>query len=217
MQHFLQRSDFDLEKLMDGDTDLFLVVPLDQLQSLSVFLRLMVNIIAGVAIRNMAHRVSAKSLLLVLDEFTRLGRMQKLLDIATVAAGAGVEALFVSQDRAQIASVYPHGEADTLLGACATVRAFGLGRTDMVTADWIISCVGDRTVQTRSRQLEGRKRGSGSEQRTKLFSPDQLLELPSDEMVGLFPGRPPLRLKRIISHTDPAYRDRIDRNPTIPI
>lgn len=215
MQHFLQRSDFDLEKLMDGDTDLFLVVPLDQLQSLSVFLRLTVNIIAGVAIRNMAHRNSAKSVLLVLDEFTRLGRMQKLLDIATVAAGAGVEALFVTQDRTQITSVYPHGEADTLLGACATVRVFGLGRTDTATAEWIVSGVGDRTVQTRSRQLEGRKKGSGSEQRTKLFTADQLLELPGDEMIGLFPGRPPLRLKRIISHKDCAYKKLLGHNPTL--
>lgn len=215
MERFLGASDFRLDELIDGKTDVFLVVPLDQVHALSGFLRLMVNIVAGVTIRQMGNRNLAKPLLLVLDEFTRLGRMQKLLDIATVAAGAGVEALFVTQDRAQIASVYRDGEADTLLGACATVRVFGLGRTDNATAQWVVAGVGDRTVQTYSKPLDGEKKGSESEQRSKLFTADQLLELPGSDMVALFSGRPPLQLKRIISHSDPAYRNKLDPNPTL--
>lgn len=215
MQRFLEQSDFKLEELVDGTTDVFLVVPLDQLATQSVFLRLMVNIVAGLAIRQMGNGNLAKPLLLVLDEFTRLGRMQKLVDIATVAAGAGVEALFVTQDRAQISTVYRDGEADTLLGSCATVRVFNLGRTDTKTAEWVAAGIGDRTVRAHSQQFDGKKGESGSEQRSKLFTADQLLELPSTDMVALFSGRPPLRLKRIISHSDPIYRDKLDPNPTL--
>lgn len=215
MRGFLEQSDFDLDDLIAGTTDLFLVVPVDQLARLSVFLRLMVNIIAGVAMREMGQRNLSRPLLLVLDEFTRLGRMQKLVDIATVAAGAGVEALFVTQDRAQISSVYRDGEADTLLGSCATVRVFNLGRTDTKTAEWVAGGIGDRTVQTHSQQFGGKKNESGSEQRAKLFTVDQFLELPATDMVALFSGRPPLRLKRIISHSDPEYRHKLEPNPTL--
>lgn len=215
MEKFLEASDFQLDELIDGKADIFFVVPLDQVNALSVFLRLMVNIVAGVAIREMGKRNLAKPLLLVADEFTRLGRMPKLLDIATVAAGAGVECLFIAQDRAQVASVYRDGEADTLLAACATVRVWGLGRTDNATAQWVVSGIGDRTVQTHSKPLDGKTKGSESEQRSKLLTPDELLELPASDMVALFPGRPPLRLKRIISHDDPDYRDKLDPNPTL--
>jgi len=215
MRRFLEASDFDLDDLIAGTMDLFLVVPVEQLARLSVFMRLMVNIVAGLAMRDMGTKNLARPLLLVLDEFVRLGRMQKLLDIATVAAGAGVEALFVTQDRSQIASVYREGEADTLLGACATVRVFWLGRSDNSTAEWLVGGIGDRTVRAHSQQLDGKKRESGSEQRTKLLTSDQLLELPFTDMIALFPGRPPLRFKRIISHSDPAYRDKLDSNPTL--
>lgn len=215
MRRFLEESDFELDELIAGTADVFLVVPVEQLGAQAVFLRLMVNIVAGVAMRDMGDRNLAKPLLLVLDEFTRLGRMQKLIDIATVAAGAGVEALFVTQDRAQVSSVYRDGEADTLLGSCATVRVFNLGRTDTKTAEWVAAGIGDRTVRAHSQQFDGKKGESGSEQRTKLFTADQLLELPSTEMMALFSGRPPLRLKRIISYNDPAYRDKLDPNPTL--
>lgn len=215
MRRFLEASDFDLDELLAGTTDVFLVVPVDQLARFSVFLRLLVNIVAGVAMRDMGRRNLARPLLLVLDEFARLGRMQKLVDVATVAAGAGIEALFVTQDRAQISSVYRDGEADTLLGSCATVRVFNLGRTDNKTAEWVAAGIGDRTVRAHNQKLEGKKNESGTEQRTKLLAVDQILELPSTDMLALFSGRPPLRLKRIISHSDPAYRDKLDPNPTI--
>lgn len=215
MQRFLARSDFDLAEIVDGTADIFLVVPLDQIATLSVFLRLMVNIVAGVAIRQMGIGNLAKPILLVLDEFTRLGRMQKLVDIATVAAGAGVEALFVTQDRAQISAVYRDGEADTLLGSCCTVRVFNLGRTDIKTAEWVAAGIGDRTVRAHSQQITGKKRESGAEQRAKLITADQILELPPTELIALFSGRPPLRLDRIISQKDPEYRDKLDPNPTI--
>jgi len=165
--------------------------------------------------RDMGRRNLARPLLLVLDEFARLGRMQKLVDVATVAAGAGIEALFVTQDRAQISSVYRDGEADTLLGSCATVRVFNLGRTDNKTAEWVAAGIGDRTVRAHNQKLEGKKNESGTEQRAKLLATDQILELPPTDMLALFSGRPPLRLKRIISHSDPAYRDKLDPNPTI--
>jgi len=215
MRRFVEASDFSLDELIDGTADVFLVVPVDQLTQFAVFLRLMVNIIAGVAMRDIGKRNLVRPLLLVLDEFTRLGRMQKLVDIATVAAGAGVEALFVTQDRAQISSVYRDGEADTLLGSCATVRVFNLGRTDIKTAEWVASGIGDRTVRTHSQQFDGKKMESGSEQRDKLFPAHKLLELPATDMVALFSGRPPLLLKRIISHSDPDYRDKLDPNPTV--
>ena len=141
--------------------------------------------------------------------------MNSFETMATVAAGAGVEAMFITQDRGQVDAVYGQQAAATLFGACATVRIFGLGRTDTATAQWIVDALGEQTIETRGRQLRGKKRPTGSEQSAKLMSVHELLELPSDQLLALFPGQRPTLLKRIVSHKDYAYRDKLDPNPTL--
>ena len=208
-------SDWSLDDVLEDRTDLFVVVPLDQVDPMSVFMRLTATLILGAVARQDGRRKLPKPLLLVLDEFVRLGRMPTFETMATVAAGAGVEAMFVTQDRGQVEAVYGREATATLFGACATVRVFGLGRTDTSTAQWIVEALGDRTVETRGRQLRGKDRTTGSEQRTKLMSIDGLLELPGDTLIALFPGHRPARLKLIVSHKDREYRNKLDPNPTL--
>lgn len=106
MHTFLCASTCSLEKLFEGRADLFMVAPLDQVDAQAVFLRLLTNIILGMAVRLEGAKKLKKNALLVLDEFVRLGRMEKLINIAHVAAGCGIEALFITQDKGQIEGVY---------------------------------------------------------------------------------------------------------------
>jgi type IV secretion system protein VirD4 len=216
MRQFLSLPpDWSFEDVLDDRADLFVVVPLDQVGPMSVFMRLVTNLILGSVTRQDGYRTLAKPILLVLDEFVRLGKMERFIDIATAGAGTGVEALFITQDRGQMDAVYGREDTSTLLGACASVRVFGLGRSDTTTAQWIVDALGDRTVEVRGRQLSGKERPSGSEQRIKLLSTDELLELPGDEMIVLFPGQSAARLKRLVSHEDREYREKLDFNPTL--
>lgn len=217
MRGFLRgQAGWSLDDVLEDRADLFIVVPLDQVEPMSVFMRLVTTLILGAVARQDGHRTLPKSLLLVLDEFVRLGRMQSFETMATVAAGAGVEAMFITQDRGQVEAVYGREATATLFGACATVRVFGLGRTDTATAQWIAEALGERTVETHGRQLRGKDRPTGSEQAAKLLSVHELLELPADELIALFPGQRPARIKRIVSHKDREYRDKLDANPTRP-
>src|SRR5690606_9693215 len=68
---FLEKSDFRLDDLLDDKLDLFIVVPLDQIEAQAVFLRLMVNLTLGTVVRQDGRRKAAKRILLVLDEFVR--------------------------------------------------------------------------------------------------------------------------------------------------
>src|SRR4051812_46361383 len=134
MRPFLAASDFSLDDLLDNAIDLFVVVPLDQVSEQAGYLRLITNLVLAAAIRQDGRRIAHERILFVLDEFTRLGYMDKIVDVATIAAGAGIEALFVAQDRGSIEKVYGRDITDTLLASCATVRVFNLGRTDNRTA-----------------------------------------------------------------------------------
>ncbi len=219
MRSFLQNSTATLDELLDDNIDLFIAVPLDQLDGQAVFMRLFVNLVLGTVVRQDGRRTADKRILLVLDEFVRLGRMEKLMNIANVAAGAGIEALFVTQDKGQIEAVYGPNDTASLLGSCVTTRIFGLGRAETKTAEWAAHALGDQTVLTRSKQA-GAKIGepariSTNEHKQKLMTADQILEMPADEMLCLIGSKPPLRLKAIVSHTHPAYRKKLDPNPTM--
>lgn len=207
---------WSLDDVLEDRADLFVVVPVDQVGPMSVFMRLVTTLMLGAVARQDGHRTLPKPLLLVLDEFVRLGRMQSFETMATVAAGAGVEAMFITQDRGQVEAVYGREATATLFGACATVRIFGLGRTDTATAQWIVEAMGERTVEAYGRHLQGKALPTGSEQATKLFSVHELLELPTDEMIALFPGQRPARIRRIVSHQDREYQNKLDPNPTRP-
>jgi type IV secretion system protein VirD4 len=218
MRTFLSGSSADFDDLLDDKIDVFIAVPLDQLGAQAVFMRLLINIVLGTVVRQDGRRVAQKRILLVMDEFVRLGRMEKLLDIANVAAGSGIEALFVTQDKGQIEAIYGKSDTDSLLGSCVTSRIFGLGRLESYTAEWAAGALGDQTVITRSVQAPTRfgegQRISTGEQKQRLMTADQILGMPADEMLCLIGSKPPVRLKALVSHTHPAYRAKLDENPT---
>lgn len=219
MRAFLSTSTCSLEKLFEGRADLFMVVPLDQVEAQAVFLRLLTNIILGMAVRLEGAKKPKKNVLLVLDEFVRLGRMEKLINIANVAAGCGIEALFITQDKGQIESVYGKGDTASILGSCVTTRIFGLGRAEFETANWAANALGDQTVLTRTKQSAAKfgesSKTSTAEQRQKLMTVDQILEMKTGKMLLLAGSKPPALVNAIVSHRHSAYRRKLDRNPMV--
>ena len=213
--------DFSFEDLLDNKIDVFCVIPLDMIESMSGFLRLFTNIVLGTVIRQSGYKNPKEKILLLLDEFPRLGAMRQLLNIVTVAAGAGIEAFMVAQDKSSIESVWGK-EADVIFGSSATVRVFNLGRTDTATASWVSSLMGDKTVVTRTnatREYVDFLKGAGSESvsqiKEKLMTPAEIQELSQSKMLCFLRGQKPLLLERIISHDHPFYKYRLDPNPTL--
>lgn len=208
MRKFLGvRQGFDLESLLRGDRDLFIVVPLDQVGAQAGFMRLMANLLLALMVQQGERQSARRQVLFVADEFTRLGRLEKLSDIATVAAGINLEALFILQDKGSLEEVYKQ-EADTILASCATIRVFNLGRGDIRTAEWASKLTGYKTLRTQSvSTATGSKDTSTTSAETKepLLSASDILELPTDQMICFIRGRKPLRLNRITWFQDKRY------------
>lgn len=210
----LSGSDFTIDELLDDTIDLYLVVPQDMTDKLSNFMRMMMTLALGAVTRQDGRRQAKAGILAVLDEFTRLGRMEKVMEIATIAAGGGVEAIFVVQDRGTLDQIYTENGANTLLAACATTRIFGLGRADDRTARWAETALPFKTV---IRESKDRRRNnqhvSHSEAKERLMDAPGLQEMPASKMLCLIGSNPPLLLDQIISHRHPSYRDKLDPNP----
>jgi len=141
MRYFLRRSSFHMDDLLDDKLDLFIAVPLDQVDKQAVFMRLFINLVLGTVVRQDGRRKVQAPILLALDEFVRMGRMEQIMNIANVAAGAGIEALFVTQDIGQVETVYGRNDARSIFGSCITKRLFNLN--DIDTAEWAARHLGD--------------------------------------------------------------------------
>ncbi len=56
MRHFLAGSSFRLDDLLDDQVDLFIVVPLDQVDKQAIFMRLFINLVLGTVVRQDGRR-----------------------------------------------------------------------------------------------------------------------------------------------------------------
>ena len=217
MRRFLQTSSFRMDDLLDDLLDLFIVVPLDQIEKQAVFMRLFVNLVLSTVVRQDGRRKVKAPVLLVLDEFVRMGRMEQIMNIANVAAGAGIEALFVTQDIGQVENAYGRNGAHSIFGSCITKRIFNVN--DIATAEWASRHSGEKTIysqQIREKRLLIEKNDlSYSEQRQKLLTPDQILSLKPDEVLLLIGNQSPLITKQNVYFENKIYNGLYDRNPLI--
>ena len=215
MRHFLAGSSFRMDDLLDDRVDLFIAVPLDQVDKQAIFMRLFINLVLGTVVRQDGRRKVKAPILLVLDEFVRMGRMEQIMNIANVAAGAGVEAMFVTQDTGQVEKAYGPNDARSIFGSCITKRVFNLN--DIETAEWAARHLGESTVY--SQQIrEGKAPNEGrdfsySEQRQKLMTAEQITGMKADDLLLLVGNRSPLKAKQNMYFKSKAYRGRFDQNP----
>ncbi|MBB4067388.1 type IV secretory system conjugative DNA transfer family protein [Gellertiella hungarica] len=203
------KTGINLESLLRGDTDLFIVIPLDQVTAQAGFMRLMANLLLALMVQQQEREPARKQVLFVADEFTRLGRLDRIVDVATVAAGINLETLFILQDKGSLEAVYGNQAADTILGSCATIRVFNLGRGDNRTAEWVSKLAGYQTLRTQSTSTAtGSKTASTSsaEVREPLLTASDILELSTNEMLCFIRGRKPLRMERILWYKLRRYR-----------
>ena len=91
-------------------------------------------------------------ILLVLDEFVRMGRMEQIMNVA------GVEALFVTQDTGQAEKAYGPTDARSIFCSCITKRVFNL--SDIEATEWGAHHLGEGTVYSQQiREGKARTRG----------------------------------------------------------
>ena len=107
----------------------------------------------GRAVANYKH-----PLLLMLDEFPVLGRLEVFAEALSLIAGYGLRACLIAQDLSQIHAAYGHDESIT--SNCNTRVAFTPNRIE--TARWISAMAGETTVRHshRTSRTAGRARRS---------------------------------------------------------
>jgi type IV secretion system protein VirD4 len=218
----LETSSFRLEDLKQWRLSVYLILPPHHLRTHGRWLRLLTA--SALRVLTMTRGLPAWRVLLLLDEFGALGRMQSVEEAITYARGYGVSIWMLTQDLAQLRDLYPRSW-ETLLANVKVLQAFGTA--DQFTAEHLSRLTGQATVGTRgSNRSRGSATGGGWLPRTqqataeqageaarRLLLADEVRRLPADRQLLFLAGREPLLTARVDYRTAAALAGRADPNP----
>lgn len=200
---------------------LYLVVPPSDISRTKPLIRLILNQI-GRRLTETLPETGAKgrrSLLLMLDEFPALGRLDFFETSLAFLAGYGVRAFLIAQSLNQIEKAY--GEHNAILDNCHVRIAFATN--DERTAKRISDALGTATEQRAMRNYAGHRLApwlshvmvSRQETARALLTPGEVMQLPSNEELILVAGAPPVRAHKLRYFDEPDFRTRLLPAPVL--
>jgi type IV secretion system protein VirD4 len=156
--------------------------------------------------------------LVLLDEFARLGRADVLAKAFAYVAGYGLRLLPVLQSPAQLRAEYGADVTEDILSNCAVEIAFG--PKELRLARDLSARLGDTTVRSPARSRpaglsRGQRTISESEQRRALMLPQELSQMPDSDMIVLKAGQPPIRARKIRYYDEADFRRRVLAPPQV--
>ena len=218
------RCDWRIADLISAEhpVSLYLVVPPSDISRTKPLIRLILNQIGrrltesldgsdGIARR---HR-----LLMMLDEFPALGRLDFFESALAFMAGYGLRAFLIAQSLNQIDKAY--GVNHSILDNCHVRIAFATN--DERTARRISEMLGTATELRAQRNYAGHRLApwlghlmvSRQETARPLLTPGEVMQLPPDEAVVMASGHPPIRAKKLRYYLDPNFQERMLASPEL--
>ena len=218
-------NDFDLRELRRRALSIYVGVNPDDLHRLRPVLSLFFQQAIGLQTRALPeHDPSLKrQVLMLLDEFTSLGRIPIIAEAISYLPGYNVRVVLVIQTPAQLREVYGMNGAETMLKSLAARIVFA--PKDFADAREISDELGNTTVKVRtlSKPLHDFSSGKGSrgrsvnvsEQRRALLLPQEVKELGPDEAIIFLEGLRPIRCRKIRYFEDRRFRARLLAPPVL--
>jgi type IV secretion system protein VirD4 len=208
--HDLSASTFSFRDLKKRPTTIFLGLPARYLSTCSKWFRLIV----ASALNELMYEERGVPVLMVLDEFAQLGRLKIIENAMALARGYGLQLFPVLQDLNQLKGLY--GESFQTFLANAGCRIF-FSPQDKFTSDYLSDLAGETEVHVASKSMSEEKKGPGTNvgpQRRRYLLPQEVRELPGDEMLVFGSGIPGvLRAGRRAYYLSPEFKGMYDPDP----
>ena len=216
--------DWRIADLVDADrpVSLYLVIPPSDISRTKPLVRLVLNQI-GRCLTERLEGDPSKSrkhkLLLMLDEFPALGRLDFFETALAFMAGYGIRAYLIAQSLNQITKAY--GENNSILDNCHVRIAFA--SNDERTAKRISDALGTATELRAQRNYAGHRLSpwlshvmvSKQETARPLLTPGEVMQLPPADELVLVSGLAPIRAKKLRHYEDGNFTTRISDVPEL--
>ncbi|QVM85056.1 conjugal transfer protein TraG [Novosphingobium decolorationis] len=198
-------------------TSLYLVVPPSDIARTKPLIRLILNQIGRRLTEDLKAKGNRHRLLLMLDEFPALGRLDFFESALAFMAGYGLKAFLIAQSLNQIEKAY--GPNNSILDNCHVRVSFATN--DERTAKRVSDALGTATEMRAMRNYAGHRLSpwlghlmvSRSETARPLLTPGEIMQLPSADEIVMVAGTPPIRAKKARYYEDRRFNDRIMAPP----
>jgi type IV secretion system protein VirD4 len=210
--------DWRIADLVTGDrpVTLYLVVPPSDIVRTKPLMRLILNQVGRrltEVLGEVDGEVKRRPLLMMLDEFPALGRLDFFETGLAFMAGYGIRCFLIAQSLHQIAKSY--GENNSILDNCHVRVAFAAN--DERTAKRISDALGTATELRAQRNYAGHRLApwlghvmvSRQESARPLLTPGEVMQLPCDEEIVLVSGLAPIRAKKLRHYEDVNFTTRL--------
>jgi len=211
------RCDWRIADLVDAThpVSLYLVVPPSDISRTKPLIRLLLNQIGRRLTESLETRGERRGrpLLLMLDEFPALGRLDFFESALAFMAGYGLRAVLIAQSLNQIEKAY--GPNHAILDNCHVRVAFATN--DERTARRISDALGTATELRAQRNYAGHRLApwlghlmvSRQESARALLTPGEVMQLPPDEEIVMVAGHPPVRARKLRYYEDRNFTRRL--------
>jgi len=204
---------------------LYLVVPPSDISRTKPLIRLVLNQIGRRLTETLddpTRRAAGQArsrLLMMLDEFPALGRLDFFESALAFMAGYGIRAFLIAQSLNQIQKAY--GEHDAILDNCHVRVCFATN--DERTAKRVSDALGTATELRAMKNYAGHRLApwlshlmvSRQETARPLLTPGEVMQLPPADEIVMVAGLPPIRAKKLRYYEEPAFRNRVLPAPTL--
>jgi type IV secretion system protein VirD4 len=209
------QCDWRIADLAAGEkpVSLYLVVPPSDINRTKPLIRLLLNQVGRRLTEDLKTSANRHRLLLMLDEFPALGRLDFFESALAFMAGYGIKSFLIAQSLNQIEKAY--GANNSVLDNCHVRVAFATN--DERTAKRVSDALGTATEMRDSTNYAGHRLSpwlghlmvSRQETARPLLTPGEVMQLPPTDELLLVAGVPPVRAKKARYYEDARFKERI--------
>ncbi len=209
------RCEWRIADIVEGErpTTLYLVVPPSDISRTKPLIRLVLNQIGRRLTEDLHAKERRQPLLLMLDEFPALGRLDFFESALAFMAGYGIRSFLIAQSLNQIEKAY--GPNNSILDNCHVRVSFATN--DERTAKRVSDSLGTATELRAMQNYAGHRLApwlghimvSRQETARALMTPGEIMQLPPSDAIVMVSGMFPIKAKKARYFADPRLAERV--------
>lgn len=214
-------SDFNLHEFKVMPHTAYVGLTPDNINRLKPLMNMFYQQAAAFFTAKMPQPHEKHGVLMMMDEFPTLGKMEQFLAGIAYFRGYRVRLFLIIQDTEQLKGIYEENGMNSFLSN-ATYR-ITFAANNMETANLISQLLGNKTSKqisyNKPKYLDlnpGSRSLHVSETQRALLLPQEVIQMPRDEQIILIESQPPIKSKKIFYFKDNFFKKRLSKKIKIP-
>ncbi|HLD76747.1 MAG TPA: type IV secretory system conjugative DNA transfer family protein [Rickettsiales bacterium] len=214
-------SDFNLHEFKTSPHTAYVGLTPDNIHRLKPLMNMFYQQAAAFFTAKLPQPHEKFGILMMMDEFPTLGKMEQFLAGIAYFRGYRVRLFLIIQDTEQLKGIYEESGMNSFLSN-ATYR-ITFAANNMETANLISQLLGNKTAEqvsyNKPKYLDlnpGARSLHVSKTQRALLLPQEVIQLPRDEQIILIESQPPIKCKKIFYFQERFFTSRLLKKVTIP-